>query len=146
MQSASNLWVLHECQIINNNIQENTNHSIYLYQTTDTVNVTNNWWGTTDQSAIANLFYDYYKDFNLGKVNFVPFLTAPNPQAPSMNTPIPTPDPSASPTLTPNTSPSASPTPTVPEFPIAATLTVLIAATMLAVFAYKRKPKQANAC
>ena len=101
-----------ECQIINNNIQENTNYSIYLYQTTDTVDVTNNWWGTTDQSAISNSFYDYYKDFNLGKVNFVPFLTAPNPNAPLISSFVePSPSPSLSPSP-PTPSPVITPTPT----------------------------------
>jgi hypothetical protein len=107
-----------EWQIINNNIEENTNYNIYLYQTTDTVNVTNNWWGTTDQSAISNSFYDYYKDFNLGKVNFVPFLTSPNSNAPSISSfvePSTSPSPSPSPTTT--ASPAQTPTPTPSEEP-----------------------------
>ena len=106
-----------ECQIINNNIQENTNYSIYLYQTTDDVNVTNNWWGTTDQSAISTSFYDYYKDFNLGKVNFIPFLTAPNSNAPLISSfvePSPSPSPSPSP---PTPSPETTPTPTPTQEP-----------------------------
>jgi hypothetical protein len=104
-----------ECQIVNNNIQENTNYSIYLHQTTDDVNITNNWWGTTDQSAIAKSFYDYYKDFNLGKVNFVPFLTAPNPNAPLISSYVePSPSPSPSP---PTPSPETTPTPTPTQEP-----------------------------
>jgi parallel beta-helix repeat protein len=99
-----------ECQVINNNIEENTNYSIYLQEVRyEDVSVTNNWWGTTDQSAIANSFYDYYKDFNLGKVNFVPFLTAPNPNAPAKPALIPTPPPTSSP------SPATTPTSTPPN-------------------------------
>jgi parallel beta-helix repeat protein len=108
-----------ECQIMNNNIEENTNYNIYLYQITDTVNVTNNWWGTTDQSAIAGSFYDYYKDFNLGKVNFVPFLTTPNSNAPLISSfvePSPSPSPSQSPTPTPSPATTLTPTPTTTPY------------------------------
>lgn len=67
--------------IINNNIYEN-NESIKLslFASRD-VNATNNWWGTTDKTVIDQKIYDFYDDFNLGKVNYVPFLTAPNPYA-----------------------------------------------------------------
>ena len=101
-----------ECQIINNNIQENTNYTIYLYQTIDAVNVTNNWWGTTDQSEIANSFYDYYKDFTLGKVNYVPFLTTPNPDA------VP-----------------------IPEFPSWTILPLIMIATLVTAMIYVKKQK-----
>ena len=73
--------------IANNNIYDNTinfklgnNHSF---------NCAGNWWGTTDQQAIGNSIYDFKYDFTLGTVNFVPFLTAPNPEAtPNPNSPI----------------------------------------------------------
>jgi parallel beta-helix repeat protein len=71
------------------------------------IDAPNNWWGTTDKQAISDSIYDYNSDFNLGKVNFTPFLTEPNPNAP---------DASSIPTLTPEVSPvpepSATPTPT----------------------------------
>ncbi len=67
--------------IVYNNIENCTQHSIYLLRTTGNFDVTNNWWGTTDAQAINLTIYDYKYDFNLGKVNFVPFLTEPNPQA-----------------------------------------------------------------
>jgi parallel beta-helix repeat protein len=125
-----------ECQITNNNIEENTNYSIYLDQTTDTVNVTNNWWGTTDQSAIANSFYDYYKDFNLGKVNFVPFLTSPNSNAPSISSfvePSPSPSPSQTPTPTPSPTISPNPTPTPSQEPQQTEQIEIIVGTAIAV-------------
>ena len=47
--------------------------------------------GTTDIAEIDQKIWDYNDDFNLGKVNYVPFLTAANPQAmPDPNAPIPT--------------------------------------------------------
>jgi parallel beta-helix repeat protein len=69
--------------IINNNIYGNQ-YNIYLDATlTTNVNATYNWWGTTDTSAINQTMYDFKDNFNLGNVTFVPFLTAPNPQAPT---------------------------------------------------------------
>jgi hypothetical protein len=43
---------------------------------------TNNWWGTTNFSEINESIYDYYDDFNLGKVIYKPFLTSLSPDAP----------------------------------------------------------------
>jgi len=105
--------------ILYNNLQNNSNCSFYL-AAPNNINMTYNWWGTTDQSAISNSIYDYNQDFTLGQVTFTPFLTAPNPQASNLNTPIPTPAPTsiqspppslttASSTNTSSTSPSLSP-------------------------------------
>jgi parallel beta-helix repeat protein len=66
---------------------------------TANVDATNNWWGTTDTSTIDELIFDVDDDFNLGKVNYVPFLTAANPAAmPDPNAPTPTLAPTSSPT------------------------------------------------
>jgi parallel beta-helix repeat protein len=97
--------------MIYNNIQNNSNYNIYLdwYATSD-VNATYNWWGTTDTAAIDKKIYDYNDNFNLGKVDYIPFLTAANPQAmPDPNAPLPT--PSTAPSTSPNTSPSPSENP-----------------------------------
>ena len=79
---------------------------IYSFEGISTnVNATYNWWGTTDTQAINQTIHDNKNDFNLGTVEFVPFLTAPNPEAmPNPNAPIPTP-----PAPTSTQSPSASP-------------------------------------
>ena len=37
-------------------------------------NLADNWWGTTNQTAIANAIYDSKNDFNLGTVNFLPIF------------------------------------------------------------------------
>jgi len=120
------------------------------------INATYNYWGTTDQQAINQTIFDFKDNFNLGTVNFVPFLTAPNPQAPSLNTVIatPTPTPSSTPTPTQSSTPTTSltlsptPTPTQPpnstskpftislSFPLAATvITVIIIALIVVAIA-----------
>ena len=63
-----------------NNIQNCSQYSVTL-ATSENVNATGNYWGTTDQSAIENSIYDHKNDQALGTVNFAAFLTQPNPQA-----------------------------------------------------------------
>jgi parallel beta-helix repeat protein len=95
--------------ITDNNIQDNSQYNIQAGYTTATAK--NNWWGTTDSQAINQTIYDNKNDFHLGIVSFVPFLTAPNPQAmPNPNAPIPTPNTSPSSSSTPASNPSTSPT------------------------------------
>jgi len=132
-----------ECQVINNNIEEYTAYCIYLQDVRyEDVTVTNNWWGTTDQSAIANSFYDYHEDFDLGKVNFVPFLTAPNPDAPAKLGLIPTPPPTDSPspattlTPTPTTTPHQEPQQIEQEVIIGAAITVAVLGAGLGLLVY----------
>jgi parallel beta-helix repeat protein len=66
-----------------NNIQNNSNYNLFL-GSKDNIDATYNWWGTTDTQTINQTIYDFKKDFGLGKVTFVPFLTEPNPEAPEM--------------------------------------------------------------
>ena len=47
--------------------------------TRDSVDATENWWGTTDPDSIAALIYDQEDDSALGLVQFEPFLTSPRP-------------------------------------------------------------------
>jgi hypothetical protein len=71
--------------ILNNNIYNNSNYNIKSSLSND-INATYNWWGTTDTQAINQTIYDFKNDFNLGTVTFVPFLTEPNPEAPTIPT------------------------------------------------------------
>ena len=64
-----------------NNIENNTQNSIFLVDISGTVEATNNWWGTADAQAINLTIHDYKYEFGLGKVNFTPFLIEPNPEA-----------------------------------------------------------------
>ena len=100
--------------IIYNNIYGSTDHNFHLTNIKNNINATQNWWGTTDAQAIAQTIFDYKKDFNLGNVTFVPFLTEPNSQAiPDPNMPTPTPNPMPEPvTPTPQPTPSVIPKPT----------------------------------
>jgi hypothetical protein len=80
---GGNEWVLPTMVIRNNNIHGNTvnvagdGHA--------TVDVTQNWWGTADESAINQTFS--------GKVKFVPYLTEPYSGESTPVSPIPTPAP-----------------------------------------------------
>ncbi|MGD0405908.1 MAG: hypothetical protein ABSB10_04580 [Candidatus Bathyarchaeia archaeon] len=72
--------------ISGNNIENYSQHSIQLVSTSNNINAPNNWWGTTNQQAINQSIYDLKNDFNLGKVNFLPILNSPNPNAPEIPT------------------------------------------------------------
>ena len=134
--------------IIYNNFENNANNSVF-WAATANLNVTYNWWGTTDTQAINQTIYDSKDNFHFGTVSFVPFLTAPNPQAPNPNASVSTPaptstqSPSASPTTTSSsittstptssTSPNSSPSISQSQQPIASLTVELIVAVMLIV-------------
>lgn len=109
----------------NNNIKDCSEYRVYLKSSND-LDATQNWWGTTDNNAIRQSIYDGNQDFNLGTVTFEPILTAENAAAyPNQNAPMPTPQTSSAP------NPTAQPTqqtatPTSTDKP---TLTPTISAT-----------------
>jgi parallel beta-helix repeat protein len=120
------------CTIQNNNIQDNSDYNLYLEDTSSNVDVTNNWWGTTNTNAISQSIYDFEDDFNLGTVTFTPFLTEPNPEAPAITyVPTPTPSPAASPTPTPTSTSEQTPPPSPePQQPIQLETIVGVAITV----------------
>ena len=69
--------------ISNNNIYGNQKYNFYLNPLSYDLSATNNWWGTIDTQAINQTVYDFKDNFNYGNVTFVPFLTVPNPNAPT---------------------------------------------------------------
>ena len=73
-----------ECQFQNNSVYGNLGS--YDAGTSSASNfnfdATNNWWGTVDTATIAQRIYDYNDNFNLGRIDYTPFLIAPNPTAP----------------------------------------------------------------
>ncbi|MEM2954294.1 MAG: NosD domain-containing protein, partial [Candidatus Bathyarchaeia archaeon] len=77
--------------ILHNNIMGNKYYDARLWGSHD-VNMTYNWWGTTDTSLIDEHIWDFYDDFRLGKVIYTPFLNAPSPGAPSWDGAPPTVD------------------------------------------------------
>ncbi len=61
--------------LMNNCIENST---LYDYYNTGVAGayITMNYWGTTDSSTLMSRFYDFYDDFTIGKVTFLPVLTA----------------------------------------------------------------------
>ena len=112
-----------------NNFAGNS-YSLYVYSTVSRdINATYNWWGTTDAQAISQSIFDNKNDFNLGTVNFTPFLTAPNPEASPTGASVPTsvPTPSPSPTN------STTPTPTPSQEPQQTELTTIVGVVIVAI-------------
>ena len=58
------------------NLYDNVPYDFRNMEATD-VDAINNWWGTTNETLIHEHIYDYYDDYNLGRVSFKPFLTGP---------------------------------------------------------------------
>jgi hypothetical protein len=127
--------------VLYNNIQNNS-YNFFLHQyVAGSINATYNWWGTTNQTVISNSIYDSKGDSSLGTVNFVPFLTAPNPQAPNLNTPSPTP---AVPEFPTNTVPDTDVIPIstiINEFIF---VVVIILAVVVSLLLYRRHRKTAK--
>ncbi len=96
-----------------NNFNSNTNYAIYM-TASNNVNAGYNWWGTTDPELIAQQIYDYRKDFSIGNVTYVPFLTEPNPDA------VP-----------------------IPEFPSWTILPLMMIGTLAIVINFKKRSKEA---
>lgn len=108
--------------ILSDNIYAN---SIYNFKSgiSNNIDATSNWWGTTDPQAINQTIYDSKNDFNIGTVNFIPFLTASNPQAmPDPTAPIPTPVPTSTQSPSPSPTTTATPTPASSSSPSASPL------------------------
>ena len=116
--------------IVGNNLYSNSLNVKLSAKASSEVNLINNWWGATDQQSINQSIYDSKNDFNLGKVNFIPFLSSANLQAmPDINAPMSTPNPSSSP----------SPIPSVSEFPAVMIITTILLIALLATVVHKRK-------
>jgi hypothetical protein len=107
--------------ILFNNIQSNSMYNVQLNASMQNdVNVTYNWWGTTNTAEIDMKIWDYYDDFNLGKVDYSSFLTGPNAQA--------MPDPNG-----------PAPPPVIPEFQQSFIMLALIMATSFMILMHRRK-------
>jgi hypothetical protein len=104
--------------IKNNNIVNSANYSFYL-SASNNVDVSGNWWGTTDEAAISESIFDFKNDFNMGTVTFKPILTTPNTDAPTAPTATSTPAPTETP----------QPSPTIPEYNTATILAIITLAT-----------------
>jgi hypothetical protein len=114
------LGPLASATITQNNIYSN-GQNIHLTEQYD-IDAVNNWWGTADINAINQTIWDRKNDpVNLGTLNFVPYLSEPNPNAPSIissitiqptpTLPVITPTPTSTPNSTVTIEPSTNPTP-----------------------------------
>ena len=84
-----------DCSVLNNTIEGNQygifgsvspthfnricGNAVYDFYNTGggTPNATYNWWGTANETIIQMHIYDYYDDYNLGKIFYKPFLLSP---------------------------------------------------------------------
>ena len=120
-----------------NNIMDNSQNSIYLSVGSNDIDAANNWWGTKDIAAINQSIFDFEDDFNLGTVAFMPFLTAPHPDAPSVASapePTPTPPPAVS-----SPEPSTTSSPRILELAIFALLVVIAGLLVVTIFLLLRR-------
>jgi len=71
-------YKIEQITLTDNNISDNTDYNVSLLagQSGD-INVSKNWWGTTDAKEIKNLVRDSSRDETLGSVDFSGFLKAP---------------------------------------------------------------------
>jgi len=106
-----------------NNIENYSENSIYLRDSLNDIDITNNWWGTTDTQAINLTIHDSKYDFDLGTVIFTPFLTEPYPEA------------------MPNSNPEFPSNIVIPEFPSWIILPLLVMATVAVIICRKRLTK-----
>lgn len=73
----------YQLTITENNFIDNVQYNIQAG--TDAVSATDNYWGTTDRTAIAAQIYDSNDDFSLGTIVYQPILTQANPNSPDPN-------------------------------------------------------------
>lgn len=107
--------------INNNNFINNTYHNIKDMWLAD-VDATNNWWGTIDINQISQTLI---RNSNLsGTIKFLPILTSPNIQAPSLPEEL-----------------SPTPTPTIPEFPLLAIIVLFSAITLTSALMLKKRSR-----
>jgi hypothetical protein len=117
-----------------NNFQDNKQYNIYFDPSSDAsfanhnLDATLNWWGTTDTQAISQSIYDKNDYYNLGTVTFIPFLTEPNPAAPTAPASAPNPTPTPTPIPSPSPSPTTTPMPTQISISVDASSTAVGAA------------------
>lgn len=65
-------------KVYDNNFEDSKNYHVKLGETQrEGLDFTNNWWGSTDPSWIAERFFDRAAEPLLGKVKFEPFLQEP---------------------------------------------------------------------
>lgn len=60
-----------------NNIYNNNGYAIQLWgESSIEIDMSNNWWGTTETKKIDDLIYDYYDSWRPGIINYQPIITS----------------------------------------------------------------------
>jgi parallel beta-helix repeat protein len=73
----------YQLTITSNSFIDNTQYAIQAGS--GAVNAKDNYWGTTDRTAIAAQIYDSNDDFSLGTIVYQPMLNQANPNSPDPN-------------------------------------------------------------
>ena len=79
------LYIKGNTSVVHNNILTNiANYELENGEEYGSPNLdaTNNYWGTTDENEIKNKIYDWFDDDTKGIVDYSPWLTEPDPDAP----------------------------------------------------------------
>lgn len=83
-----------------------------------TINASNNYWSTTDDSVIQTMIRDSHDDIAVHySIPYSPWLTMADPEAPQPLAPVPSPSPTPSPSSTPTPTPTPTPSPSITPSP-----------------------------
>lgn len=77
VNSSNNYYGSPNISISESNFYKNDIYNIKTYLNSRTINAINNYWGKSDKTGIENDMYDYYDDFDLGKILFEPYSLQP---------------------------------------------------------------------
>jgi len=79
VDEGGGIHIVEQPAINYNNIYDNIPFDVYNYNAAGSphVNVTYNWWGTTDEATIQAHIYDWSDDASRGIVDYIPYLTEP---------------------------------------------------------------------
>ena len=66
------------------NIFDNSGFKYSIQSNSSNINATNNYWGTIDENEINQILYDYYDDTEKGEIEYYPYLTEFNTDAPAI--------------------------------------------------------------
>ena len=82
--SQGGMYIYGHPNFNDNNLYDNTDYDLFNGNADGSpdVNAENNWWGTTDSALIVAHIWDWFDDPNLGLVDFTPYLTSPDTDAP----------------------------------------------------------------
>jgi hypothetical protein len=120
-------YFLSSPNITANSIYSNSLYNLQLNASNNIV-VANNWWGTDNETAIAQTIYDHKNDERLGTVTFIPFMSDQF-------------EADATPTPYDATQAVESATPAVPVYAIIGIVSLLAVASLTLVYIKKRKSK-----